>query len=76
MKKLLLKMIRFYQTAISPNTKPKCKYFPTCSQYTYEAIEIHGAFKGTFMGIWRILRCNRWSKGGYDPVPEKPRKKL
>ena len=76
MKKLLLRFIRFYQTAISPNTKPKCKYFPTCSQYTYEAIEIHGAFKGTFMGLWRILRCNPWSKGGYDPVPEKRHKKL
>lgn len=75
MKKLLLKFIRFYQTAISPNTKPKCKYFPTCSQYTYEAIEIHGAFKGAFMGLWRILRCNPWSKGGYDPVPEKRHKK-
>jgi len=71
MKKLLLRFIRFYQTAISPHTKPKCKYFPTCSQYTYEAIEIHGAFKGFFMGMWRILRCNPWSKGGYDPVPEK-----
>lgn len=74
MKKLLLKMIRIYQTAISPHTKPKCKYYPTCSQYTYEAIEVHGAFKGALMGIWRILRCNPWSKGGYDPVPEKDHK--
>ena len=71
MKKLLLKLIRFYQTAISSHTRPKCKYYPTCSQYTYEAIEIHGALKGTLMGAWRILRCNPWSKGGYDPVPEK-----
>ena len=75
MKKILLKLIRFYQTAISPRTAPKCKYYPTCSQYTYEAIEIHGAFKGFFMGIWRILRCNPWSKGGYDPVPEKRHRK-
>lgn len=74
MKKLLLKFIHFYQTAVSPHTKPKCKYYPTCSQYTYEAIEIHGAFKGVLMGIWRILRCNPWSKGGYDPVPEKDHK--
>jgi putative membrane protein insertion efficiency factor len=71
MKKLLLKLIRFYQTAISSHTRPKCKYYPTCSQYTYEAIEIHGALKGTLMGAWRILRCNPWSKGGYDPVPKK-----
>ena len=76
MKKLFLKLIHFYQTAISPNTKPKCKYYPTCSQYTYEAIEIHGALKGALMGIWRILRCNPWSRGGYDPVPEKHHKKL
>ncbi len=74
MKKLFLALIRFYQTAISPYTKPKCKYFPTCSQYTYEAIERFGAFKGGFMGLWRILRCNPWSKGGYDPVPEKRHK--
>lgn len=74
MKYLLLKLIRFYQTAISPHTGPKCKYYPTCSQYTYEAIERFGAFKGGFMGLWRILRCNPWSKGGYDPVPEKNHK--
>lgn len=73
-KKLFLKLIRFYQTAISPRTAPKCKYYPTCSQYTYEAIERFGAFKGGLMGLWRILRCNPWSKGGYDPVPEKSRK--
>ena len=74
MKKLLLKFIRFYQTAISPHTKPKCKYYPTCSQYTYEAMETCGALKGALMGMWRILRCNPWSKGGYVPVPEKTRK--
>ena len=71
MKKLFLKLIRFYKTAISPHTRPKCKYYPTCSHYTYEAIERFGAFKGTAMGAWRIMRCNTWSKGGYDPVPEK-----
>lgn len=64
-------MIRFYQTHISVHTSPKCRYYPTCSQYTYEAIERFGAFKGFFMGLWRILRCNPFSKGGYDPVPEK-----
>ncbi len=71
MKKLMMKMIRFYQTKISPNTQPRCKYYPTCSQYALEAIETFGAFKGFFMSLWRILRCNPFSKGGFDPVPEK-----
>lgn len=72
MKKILLSIIRFYQCSISPLMgEGKCKFYPTCSQYTKEAIEIHGAFKGLFMGIWRILRCNPFSKGGYDPVPPK-----
>lgn len=74
MKKILLKLIRFYQKSISVHTSPKCKYFPTCSQYTYEAIEEWGAFLGVLMGIWRILRCNPFSRGGYDPVPQKPHK--
>lgn len=74
MKKILLKLICFYQTSISVHTSPKCKYFPTCSQYTYEAIEEWGALRGSLMGIWRILRCNPFSKGGYDPVPQKPHK--
>lgn len=74
MKKLLLKIIRFYQKRISPNTKPVCKYYPTCSQYGYEAIERFGAFKGSMLAIWRFLRCNPFSKGGYDPVPQKKQK--
>lgn len=75
MKKILIKLIRFYQKAISPLTPPRCKYHPTCSHYAVEAIETHGAFKGTMLAMWRILRCNPFSKGGYDPVPEKPEKK-
>lgn len=72
MKKILISIIRFYQCYISPRMgQGKCKFYPTCSQYTKEAIEVHGAFKGLFMGIWRILRCNPFSKGGYDPVPPK-----
>lgn len=67
----MLKMIRFYQTKISPNTPPRCKYYPTCSQYALEAIETFGAFKGFFLALWRLLRCNPFSKGGIDPVPEK-----
>ncbi len=74
MKYPLLWLIRFYRKNISPNTPPSCKFTPTCSQYGLEAIERFGAFKGGFMTLWRILRCNPFSKGGYDPVPQKKRK--
>ena len=74
MKKVLLALIRFYQSSISPGTAPHCKYIPTCSQYGMEAIERFGALKGSALTLWRILRCNPFSKGGYDPVPEKKRK--
>jgi len=68
MKKLLLWLINIYKKGISPYTKPKCKYYPTCSEYAYQAIEKHGAFKGTGMAVWRLMRCNPFSKGGVDPV--------
>lgn len=68
MKKILLKLIEFYQRKISPKTKKKCKYYPSCSEYTKQAIEKYGAFRGLLKGIWRILRCNPFSKGGYDPL--------
>lgn len=71
MKKVLLAIIRFYRAAISPHTKPSCKYIPTCSEYGLEAIERFGALKGSALTIWRILRCNPFSRGGFDPVPEK-----
>lgn len=71
MKKVLLALIRFYQMAVSPHFPARCKYIPTCSQYGIEAIERFGALKGTALTVWRILRCNPFSKGGYDPVPEK-----
>lgn len=67
MKTLLIKLIKAYQAAPLP-THSACKYHPTCSEYMLEAIEYHGAFKGFFMGIGRLLRCNPFSKGGYDPV--------
>jgi hypothetical protein len=71
-KKLLIKMIQFYRKYLSPmKTAPTCKYYPTCSAYALEAIEVHGAFFGTLLAVWRILRCNPFSKGGYDPVPRK-----
>lgn len=70
MKKILIALIRFYQKYISPMKGTKCPYFPTCSQYGLEAIQKHGALKGGLLTIWRILRCNPFSKGGVDPVPE------
>lgn len=71
MKRILILLIKFYKAAISPHLPKSCKYEPTCSQYGIEAIERFGALKGTALTIWRILRCNPFSKGGYDPVPEK-----
>lgn len=68
MKKLCIKLIEFYQKAISPWLGHNCKYYPTCSEYTKQAIEKYGAVKGTIKGIKRILRCNPFSKGGYDPL--------
>ena len=75
MKKVLLALIRFYRSAISPHTAPRCKYYPTGSQYGLEAIERFGAAKGSALTVWRILRCNPFSKGGFDPVPDKTSKK-
>jgi putative membrane protein insertion efficiency factor len=69
MKRVVLAGIRFYQVAISPGRPPACKYQPTCSCYGYEAVEKHGAGRGSILALWRLLRCNPFSKGGYDPVP-------
>ena len=69
MKKGLIALIRLYQKYISPLKRTKCPYIPTCSQYGIEAIQKHGAIKGCLLTAWRILRCNPFSKGGYDPVP-------
>ena len=71
MKKILLGMILFYQIYISPYKGTKCPYFPSCSGYGVEAIKKHGALIGSVLTAWRILRCNPFSKGGYDPVPDK-----
>ena len=71
MKRVLLALIRFYQKRISPLFPPVCRYYPTCSKYAIEAIEVHGAFKGSLLAIWRILRCNPFSPGGVDLVPPK-----
>jgi len=70
MKKFLIKLIRLYQIYLSPlKGHWHCIYIPTCSQYGIEAIEKYGVLKGGLLTVWRILRCNPFSKGGFDPVP-------
>ena len=68
MKKVLIFLIHFYQKRISPYKKSCCRFYPTCSSYAIEAIEKKGVIRGTLMSIWRILRCNPFGKGGYDPI--------
>ncbi|ALN76731.1 membrane protein insertion efficiency factor YidD [Staphylococcus agnetis] len=75
MRQLFILPIRFYQKFISPLTPPSCRFYPTCSNYTIEAIQVHGALKGTWLGIKRILKCHPLHKGGFDPVPLKKDKK-
>ena len=70
MKRILLALLRFYKRNISPLLPNACIYTPTCSEYAMEAIEKHGVFKGTWLAIQRVLRCNPFHEGGYDPVPE------
>ncbi|THF51959.1 membrane protein insertion efficiency factor YidD [Flavobacterium supellecticarium] len=62
-------IIRFYQVAISPFTPSVCRYSPTCSQYSLEALQKHGLFKGSWLAAKRIISCNPWGGKGYDPVP-------
>ena len=68
-------LVRFYQVAISPYTPSACRYSPTCSSYTLEALKVHGIFKGGWLAIKRIGSCHPWGGSGYDPVPEKHPKK-
>ncbi|MBS6860560.1 MAG: membrane protein insertion efficiency factor YidD [Clostridiales bacterium] len=76
MKRVLIALVRFYQRAISPYKGGSCcKYIPTCSNYAIEAFERFGAVKGFFLAAYRLLRCNPFSRGGYDPVPEKKEKR-
>lgn len=78
MKTLILKSIRFYQKYLSLDsgwakklyiTDKVCRYYPTCSEYTYEAISRYGIIKGLFLGLKRIIRCHPFNRGGYDPIP-------
>ncbi len=69
MKHLALGLIRLYKRFLSPMLPSACRFHPTCSMYTYEAIEKYGLLKGGWMGVRRIARCHPFNPGGYDPVP-------
>ena len=69
----ITQLIRGYQKFISPLLGPRCRYYPSCSSYALEAVKVHGALKGSALSTWRVLRCNPWSLGGVDHIPEKGR---
>lgn len=71
MKYIVISLIKFYRKFISPLTPPRCKYYPTCSCYALTAVQRFGALRGSALAVWRLLRCNPWSMGGIDCVPEK-----
>jgi len=69
-KYLLIILVKLYKLFISPLFPPSCRHYPTCSQYAIEALEKHGLFKGSYLAAIRILKCNPFFKGGFDPVPK------
>ena len=71
MKTIILNLIRFYMKVLSPLKKPCCRFVPTCSQYALESVKRFGVIRGGFLALCRILKCNPFFKGGYDPVPRK-----
>lgn len=71
LKRIFEALIIFYRKFISPLKKPCCRYYPSCSQYALTAVRKHGALKGCILAVWRLLRCNPYSGGGVDYVPEK-----
>lgn len=71
MRTILIALIVFYRKHISPKLPPMCKFYPTCSQYAITAIDRFGAFKGSLLTLWRLIRCSPLTSGGYDPVPQK-----
>ena len=73
MKALLIAAVRGYQVVLSPMMGGACRFEPSCSNYMIEALNVHGAVKGTLLGLWRTLRCHPWGDYGYDPVPAKGR---
>lgn len=71
MKTAVLAALRFYKAAVSPMLPPACRYTPTCSEYAMEAVERHGVVRGGWLATKRLLSCHPWSRGGYDPVPDR-----
>ena len=71
MRIILVSLLKFYKAAVSPWLPPSCRFVPTCSEYACEAIERHGALRGSAMGLRRLLRCHPFHSGGYDPVKER-----
>ena len=71
MQALILFLLRAYRVAISPLMGPRCRYYPSCSQYAQIAVERHGAIRGSWLAVRRIARCHPWHPGGVDPVPER-----
>ena len=69
MKRLLLAVIGFYSRAVSPALPPRCRFYPTCSAYAAEAIGVHGALRGSWLAVRRLVKCAPWHPGGVDPVP-------
>jgi len=67
--KVLIALVRVYQVVISPLIGPRCRFYPSCSNYAIEAMRVHGALRGSGLVAWRVLRCNPLSNGGLDPVP-------
>ena len=70
MNKILIGVIKLYQKVISPLTPPSCRFYPTCSHYGIEAVEKHGALKGSWLAVRRISKCHPFHEGGFDPVPD------
>ena len=76
MKRLMVLMIRGYQLVLSPLLGPRCRFYPSCSAYAIEAISTHGAARGSFLAVRRLLRCHPWNPGGIDPVPPSRRDRV
>jgi putative membrane protein insertion efficiency factor len=67
---LIVAPVRLYQRVVSPGIAPRCKYYPTCSEYAVQAVRRYGILRGLVLAGWRLLRCNPWSHGGVDPVED------
>jgi hypothetical protein len=70
MRRVLVRLVDLYRRFLSPLLPPRCRFEPSCSAYAREVLLLHGAFRGTLLSVWRVLRCNPFCRGGYDPVPE------